>query len=309
MRVALAEEWGGVDSVELAERPDPVAAAGQVLIRVHAAGVGPWDVGFLGGGFPGLTLPFVPGQEVAGVVEAAEDGVDLQPGEHVYGTLFPAGGGFAELALGSADSLAPMPQQATFVEAAGLVIGAGTAYEGLLDRGRLQAGETALITAAAGGVGTSAVQIAAAVDARPVGVASPNNHEYLRSLGAVEVFDYHAPGWAEQVRAAIPGGVDLLLDCAGGATRDQAIAAVRDGGRALFIVLSGRPPQLDRGITGESFAAHGGRGRLERLNRLVDAGKLRPQVGAVLPLDQAREALGRVASRHTRGKVVLQIRP
>jgi NADPH:quinone reductase len=307
MRVALAEELGGIDRVELGERPDPAPAAGQALVRVHGAGVGLWDVGFLGGGFPGVALPFVPGQEVAGVVEAVGDGADVQPGERVYASLFPAGGGFAELALASADRLAPMPDQASFAEAAGLVIGGGTAHEGLLDRGRLQPGETVLITAAAGGVGSAAVQIAAAVGARPLGVASPDNHDYLRSLGASEVFDYHAPDWAQQVRAAVPGGVDLLLDGAGGQTRDRAIGAVRDGGRAVFIVLHGPPAQLERGVTGESFAAHVNRQRLEALRGLVDAGTLRPQVGAVLPLEQARAALERVAGRHTRGKIVLRI--
>jgi len=88
MRVALAEELGGIDSVELSERPAPAPAAGQALVRVHGAGVGLWDVGFLGGGFPGLALPFVPGQEVAGVVEAAGDGAGVQPGERVYASLF-----------------------------------------------------------------------------------------------------------------------------------------------------------------------------------------------------------------------------
>ena len=307
MRAALARQLSGIDSVELGELPDPAPAAGQALIRVHGAGVGPWDVGFLGGGFPGLALPFVPGQEVAGVVEAVGDGAGVQPGERVYAVLFPAGGGFAELALASADRLAPMPGTANFVEAAGLVIGAGTAYEGLIDRGRLQAGETVLITAAAGGVGSAAVQIAAAVGARVVAVASPPNHDYLLSLGASEVFDYHAADWAQQVRAVVPGGVDLLFDGAGGQTRDQALGAVRDGGRAISIVLQGTPLQLERGITGESFAAHGGRPRLEQLAALVDAGKLRPQAETVLPLDQAREALARVAARHTRGKIVLQI--
>jgi NADPH:quinone reductase len=88
------------------------------------------------------------------------------------------------------------------------VIGGGTAYEGLVDRGRLRAGETVLITAAAGGVGSAAVQIAAAVGARPLDVASLDNHDYLRGLGASEVFDYHAADWVQQVRAAVPGGVD-----------------------------------------------------------------------------------------------------
>jgi NADPH2:quinone reductase len=285
--------------VELAERPDPVPAAGQALVRVHAAGVGPWDVGFLGGGFPGLALPFVPGQEISGVVEAAGAGAGVQPGQRVYASLFPAGGGFADLALASAERLAPMPGRASFAEAAALVIGGGTAYEGLAGRGRLQAGETVLITAAAGGVGSAAVQIAAALGARPLAVASPGNHDYLRGLGAREVFDYHAADWAQQVRAAVPGGVDLLLDGAGGQTRDRAIGAVRDGGRAIFIVLHGPPAPLERGITGESFAAP--------LRRLVEAGQLRPQIEAVLPLDRAREALARVAGRHTRGKIVLQI--
>ncbi len=307
MRAALAQQLSGIDSVELGELPDPAPAAGQALIRVHGAGVGPWDVGFLGGGFPGLALPFVPGQEVAGVVEAVGDGAGVRPGERVYAVLFPAGGGFAELALASADRLAPMPGKANFVEAAGLVIGAGTAYEGLIDRGRLQAGETVLITAAAGGVGSAAVQIAAAVGARVVAVASPSNHDYLLSLGASEVVDYHAADWAQQVRAVVSGGVNLLFDGAGGQTRDQALDAVRDGGRAISIVLQGTPLQPERGITGESFAAHGGRPRLEQLAALVDAGKLRPQTETVLPLDQAREALVRVAARHTRGKIALQI--
>jgi NADPH:quinone reductase len=309
MRVALAETLDGIDSVKLTERPDPAPAAGQVLVRVHGAGVGPWDVGFLGGGFPGVALPFIPGQEIAGVIEAVGDGADAQPGERVYGILFPAGGGFAELAVAPADRVGPMPDRASFAEAAGLVIGAGTAHEGLVDRGRLQAGETVLITAAAGGVGSAAVQIAAAVGARPIGVASPDNHDYLRRLGAGEVFDYHAADWVQQVRAAVPGGVDLLFDAAGGQTRDRAIGAVRDGGRAIFIVLAGPPAQLERGITGESFAAHADRQRLEALRGLVDAGKLRPQVEAVLPLDQAREALARVATRRTRGKIVLQVAP
>jgi NADPH:quinone reductase-like Zn-dependent oxidoreductase len=153
MRAALAEELGWIDHVELRERPDPGPAAGQALVRVGGAGVGPWDVGFLSGGFPGLTLPFVPGQEIAG--------------------------------------------------------------------------------------------------ARVFGVASPANNDYLRGLGATQVFDYHAADWAEQMRAAIPEGIDLLLDGAGGRTRDQAIGVVRDGGRAVFIVLQGPAARLERGITGE----------------------------------------------------------
>src|SRR5438105_6340971 len=116
MRVALARKLDGIDSVELGELPDPEPAAGQALVRVHGGGVGAWDVGFLGGGFPGIAVPFVPGQEVAGIVEAAGDGAGVQPGERVYAGLFPAGGGFAELALAAADRVAPMPGRASFAE-------------------------------------------------------------------------------------------------------------------------------------------------------------------------------------------------
>jgi NADPH:quinone reductase len=307
MRVVLAEELGGIDSLELGERPDPAPARGEALIRVHGAGAGPWDVGFLDGGFPGVAVPFVPGQEVAGVVQLAGDGTDVKPGDRVYTSLFPAGGGLAELAVAPSDRLAPMPEQAGFEEAAGLVIGAGTAHEGLVDRGLLQAGESVLITAAAGGVGSAAVQIAAALGARPLGVASPLNHDYVRGLGASAVFDYHAPDWVQQVLAAVPGGVDVLFDCVGGQTNDQAVGAVHDGGRAISVIPPfGRVP-LERGIVSESFAASVTRQRLEAVSRLVDAGQLRPQVEAVLPLEQAREGLRRVASGHTRGKVVFKI--
>jgi NADPH:quinone reductase len=147
------------------------------------------------------------------------------------------------------------------------------------------------------------VQIAASMGARPLSVANPRNHGYLRSLGASEVFDYHAADGVQQVRAAVPAGVDQLLDCAGGRTRDQAIGAVRDGGRAISIVFPGPRARLQRGLTGESFAAHVTRQRLEALRRLVDMGRLCPRVQAVLPLDQARQALTQVAGRHMRKKV------
>lgn len=304
MRAALVRELGGIGSVELSEWPDPTPAAGQAVVRVRGAGIGPWDVSRISGTFRPPPVPYIPGFEVAGVVESVGDGVDVQPGDRVYANL-NGGGGFAEYALASADHLARKPDGVSFEEAAGLVVGGGTAYEGLVDRGRLQAGETVLITAAAGGVGNAAVQITAAMGARPLGVASPRNHDYLLGLGASEVFDYHAADWVQQVLAVVPGGVDMLFDAAGGETRDRAVGAVREGGRAIF--LPGPPAELERGIRGESFSVDVTRRRLEAIGGLVDAGKLRPQIEAIVPFEQVRDALGRVAGRHTRGKIVLQI--
>ena len=256
MRVALARKLDGIDSVELGELPDRQPAAGQALVRVHGAGVGLWDVGFLGGGFPGVSLPFVPGQEIAGVVEAVGESVGVSRASGVYGSV-PVGGGFAELAVASADQLAPMPAAASFQEAAGLVISAGTAYEGLVDRGRLRAGETVLITAAAGGVGSAAVQIAVGNGARVLGVASSANHDYLRGLGASEVFDYHAADWVQQVRATVPGDVDMLLDCAVGRPVTNANRYGTDGGRAYVSSSKAPLPSWSVASPANSFAAHG----------------------------------------------------
>jgi NADPH2:quinone reductase len=306
VRVALVRELGGIDSVELRERPVPTPAPGQVLVRVRGAGVGPWDAAMISGAFGRPALPYIPGFEVAGVVEVAGDAAGVRPGDLVYANLGVAGGGFAEYAVADTDRLARMPERVSFEEAAGLVVGGGTALDGLVDHARLQPGETVLITAAAGGVGSAAVQIAAAVGAWPLGVSSRRNRGYLRDLGAREVFDYHAGDWVQQVRAAAPAGVDVLFDAAGGQTRDQALGAVREGGRAVF--LAGAPAHLGRGVAGESLDADVNRQRLEAISRLVGAGRLRPQVEAVLPFEQAPEALQRVAGRHTRGKIVLQIR-
>src|ERR1700730_8123496 len=142
MLVAQVRELGGIGSVELRERPDPTPAAGQAVVRVRGAGVGPWDVAMISVAFGRPALPYIPGFEVAGVVEAVGDGADVQPGDRVYANLGVAGGGFTEYALADADRLARMPQQVSFEEAAGLVVGGGTALDGLVDRGRLQVGET-----------------------------------------------------------------------------------------------------------------------------------------------------------------------
>jgi NADPH:quinone reductase-like Zn-dependent oxidoreductase len=256
----------------------------------------------ISGAFGQPVLPYVPGFEVAGVVEAAGDGVEIHPGGRVWASLGTAGGGFAEYALADVGGLSRMPAKLTFEEAAGLVVGGGTAWDGLVQRGRVRAGETVLITAAAGGVGGAAVQLAAAAGARPLGVASSRNHDYLRGLGASEVFDYHDADWAEQVLAAVPGGVDVLFDAFGGQTRDQALGAVREGGRAIFLV--GAPSQLRQGVAGESLDADINERVLGAIARLVDDGSLLPQVEAIVPFEQVGEALQRVAGRHTRGKVI-----
>src|SRR5919109_3481529 len=190
MRAAYYDEHGGPDKLQVGERPRPLPGIGEVLIRNRAAAVGIWDVNVMAGRFGEPPLPMIPGCEIAGVVEVVGNGSDLAPGDQVYGCLGFASGGLAEYAIAPSGRLARKPSDVSFEQAAALVVGAGTAYEGLIDRAGLQPGETVLITAASGSVGTAAVQIAAGIGARVVGVGSARNHDYLRSLGAADTFDY-----------------------------------------------------------------------------------------------------------------------
>jgi NADPH2:quinone reductase len=311
MRAAFYNAHGEPEKLQIGHRPKPRPVPGKLLIKNYAAAVGAWDVGVMASGFGDPPLPMIPGCEVAGVVEAVSDGSDLEPsdlklGDEVYGCLGFASGGFAEYSIAAPDHLAHKPERVSFEQAAALVVGAGTAYEGLIDRARLRPGEAVLITAAAGGVGTAAVQIAAAVGARVLGVASARNHDYIRGLGASETFDYHDPEWVPRLKQAVPDGVDVLFDGAGNQTRDRAIAVVKDGGRGVFIV--GAPTDLRPDIQAHLFSADVTRDRLEAINQLVQERKLAAHIEAELPLKQAREAMTHVARGHTRGRVVLKIR-
>ena len=304
MRAAYYEEPGGPENLKVGERPDPEPGPGEVLIRNRAAGVGIWDVKIMASASANRSFPAIPGFEAAGVLEQAGDS-GMRVGDPAYAQLGAHRGGYAEYSVARSDHVAPKPPTASFEEAAGLVIGAGTAYEGLIDRGHIQAGETVLVTAASGGVGVSAVQIAASLGARVVAVASSSNHDLLRELGASEAFDYHDPTWVDQVSAAAPGGVDVLFDGAGGDTRDRAVGAVKDGGRGVFLV--GKPQNLPRGITAEQFSADPTGERLRAIGHLVAEGKLRAVMDSTFALDDAPAAVARVASHHSRGRVALTI--
>lgn len=309
MRAAYYDAYGGPENVRLGERPDPAPDADHLLVRTHAAGVGIWDVLIMGSpGIPGndAPLPRIPGFEVAGTVEVGA--AEFRPGDRVFGSLWgSSGGGFAELARVSVRQAALMPEGLDFLQAAGLVISAGTAYEGLIDRAKLRVGETVLVTAASGGVGSAAVQIARSAGARVIAVASARNHSYLRDLGAETAVDYHDPGFVEQLRGAAPSGFDVLFDGTGNQVRDQALALVRTGGRAIFIAVQAPAPPAPDGVEVQSFGATVNSTRLKAVAELVSRGKLRMPLEAEFPLERAREAMEQVRALHTQGRVVLRI--
>jgi NADPH:quinone reductase-like Zn-dependent oxidoreductase len=296
MRAVIVPNFGDPSVLTVVDMAVPEPAPGQVLVRVAGAGVGPWDAKARRGAFGTRRLPFVPGVEVSGTVEAAGDGTGaFSPGDAVYGS---PGGGYAEYALVDAPKLAIAPGSLDLVDAGAVPVGAVTALEGIDDHLHLGGGERVLVAGAAGGVGTFVVQLAKVRGAHVVATASPANHEFLRGLGADEVVDYHGD-WVGEV-----GQVDAAYDCVGGPTWEGCVDAVRDGGRAVTIAAWGAEmdrPGVDLGVFSASVTA----ARLAEIAGLVESGRVGVEVAARLPLAQAAEAHEAVESGHTRGKIVL----
>jgi NADPH:quinone reductase-like Zn-dependent oxidoreductase len=304
MRAIAIEGFGGRDRLELVDLPIPEPGPDDVLVRVRAAGVGPWDAKVREGLFGGRSFPRVLGMEGSGIVEGVGEGVsDLRQGDEVY---VYSGGCYAEYVAAPAQKTARKPAALSFVEAAGVPVAGSTAHQGLTEEIDLEEGETVLISGAAGGVGTMAVQIAASLGARVLGTASPRNHDYLRSLGADEAIDYHGD-WVAAARAAAPGGVDAVFDCVGGETFRRSFDAVRDAGRVVTIVAFGEEVEPGRGISYHAFSARARRPKLEQLSEMFDAGSLRLEIAEILPLERAAEAQRLVETGHTRGKIVLKV--
>jgi NADPH:quinone reductase len=310
MRAAYYEAFGGPENIKVDECPDPIPDAEHMLVRTHAAGVGVWDVAIMAGLLGDLPLPRIPGAEIAGTVEVAAG--SFSAGDRVFCSLWESGaagipdprGGFAQICAARVDATAALPESLEFPEAAGLVINGATAYEGLVDRAKLKSGETVLITAASGGVGTAAMQIARAQGARIVAVASSRNHAYLSDLGAAVTVDYNDPAFVQQLASAAPDGFDVLFDGTGNEIADQVAGLVRKGGRGIFV--AGPPPARD-GVEFQFFGATVSASRLEAVAQLASDGKLHMPIAAEFSLENACEALEQVAERHTVGRVVLRI--
>lgn len=292
----MVPEFGDPSVLTVTDLPIPEAGPGAVVVRVSAAGVGPWDAKSRAGLFGARTFPFVPGAEVSGTVEAVGEGVDnLTVGDAVYGSPH---GGYAEYVVADAAKLAPAPRSIDLAAAAAVPIGAITALEGIDDHLHLGPGDRVLVAGAAGGVGTFVVQLAKVRGASVVATASPVNHEFLRRLGADEVVDYHGD-WVPAV-----GTVDAAYDCVGGSTWEGCVAALGDGGRAVTIAAFGSPVARE-GVTLGIFSASVTTARLEETAGLIDAGRVVVEITARLPLEEAARAHELIETGHTRAKIIL----
>jgi NADPH:quinone reductase-like Zn-dependent oxidoreductase len=299
MQAVLIHETGRPDVLhyEEADRPEP--DDGQVLIRVHAAAVNPTDWKARRG-LSETRLPAVLGRDVSGAVELSRaDG--FAEGDDVLG--YVAGGGYAEFALASTDTIAKKPAGLSYEQAAALPVAGMTAWQALFDRGGLERGQTALIAGAAGGVGHLAVQFAKVAGARVIGTGSARNRDFVLGLGADEYVDY-----TEQDVGAAVSGVDLAFDTVGGDTTQALVPTLRDGG--ILVTIANAPPE-------EAARAHGARAellvmspnseQLARIAELVASGEVRVEISEVLPLSEVQRAHELSESGHTRGKIVLTV--
>lgn len=301
MRAAGFETFGPPEVLRLLELPEPHAGPGEVRVRVKAAGVMPFDCLVRGDRLPQgvqIRMPQVPGNEFAGVVDRIGEGVNgFAEGEEVLGfSLLQA---YAEYLVVRPEQIVRKPAGMPW-EVAGGFSGNGQGAQMAMEMLRIGPGDAVLIHAAAGGLGTFSVQLARERGASLViGTASPGNHEYLRSLGAVPVA--YGEGLADRVRAIAPGGVDAVLDAAGGAALRDSLELVRDKDRMTTFTAFELARELGVPLVrGERTAE-----RLWQLVDLYDRGNIRIHIRSVYGLDQAAHAHAEVESGHGRGKVVI----
>jgi NADPH:quinone reductase-like Zn-dependent oxidoreductase len=305
LRGIAIREFGGADQMELMELDDPPLGPDVVVIDIKAAGVNPVDWKLRNGGlaerFP-HHFPVGIGWDAAGVVAAAGPAVrDFAPGDEVYAYCRkPAlgDGTYAERIGLPRAQVARKPEKASFVEAAAIPLAALTAWECLTEALELQAGESILVTAGSGGVGHFAVQLARALGAEVYATASPRNHDFVRSLGATEVVDYNEGGVADAI-----GEVDTVLDVVGGDGQADALAALRDGGRAVSIV----DPSVRERPGGLYVFVQPNAASLRELARRFDAGEFRVEIEETFPLDRAADAHRLIEEGHVRGKLVIEL--
>lgn len=294
--------------MKLEEVDQPTPAAGEVLIKVAATSVNPvdWKVreGKENDQF-GVKLPAILGWDAAGIIEEVGAGVTaFKPGDEVYAMPnFPRDGTYAEYAIAQAGEVAMKPKSLGFTEAAAVPMGSLTAWQGIFDQGNLQAGQRILIHAAAGGVGSFAVQFAKWGGAYVIGTASGANVDFVKSLGADEVIDYKTQKFEDVVK-----DVDVVFDLIGGEVEKASIKVLKPGGILVTTVGLQHKDQLESaGIKGKEYFSQSVPEDLNQIAALIDEGKVKPVIAKVLPLAQAAEAQKESAGGHVRGKIVLEV--
>jgi NADPH:quinone reductase-like Zn-dependent oxidoreductase len=302
MKALRLHEPVGAEGLVYEDAPDPVPAVGDVLVEVHACGFTAselyWPIWTDRNGHERTVI--VPGQEVSGVVvELGFGTAGVAVGDEVYGlTDAYRDGAAAGLIAVEARDVAPMPTSVDHVHAAALPQAGLTSWQALFTHGELTAGQTVVVHGAAGAVGSMAIQLARTVDARVVATGRSGHRSVALELGADDFVGLDQDGWEEAV-----GQADLVFDTIGGDVLERSPAIVRPGGALISVVA---PPPASDGIRTLNFIREPNREQLGEIARLVDAGTIRPQVGAVYPLAEGREAFTAKSTPGIPGRVILQ---
>ncbi|MFD9901530.1 NADP-dependent oxidoreductase [Mesorhizobium sp. NPDC059025] len=308
MRAIVQTSVGGPEVLTIGDHPTPEPTKGEVLVRVHAAGINPVDAAVRSGAYPLLgEPPFTVGWDIAGVVEKlGPDATGFAVGDEVFGMpLFPReAAAYAEFVAAPANELVLKPKAIDHIHAGALPLAGLTAWQGLVGAAQIGAGQRVLVQAAAGGVGHLAVQIAKARGAYVVATTSSSKLDFVRGLGADEVIDYTATRFSDVVSA-----IDTVLEPIGGENAEQALKVLKDGGTLvslLGISDKAKAEARKRGIRHEHISVVPDQAGLGELAKLIDAGKLIVHVSRTFPLEQAGEAHAFLATKPT-GKIALRI--
>ncbi|UCF32155.1 MAG: NADP-dependent oxidoreductase [bacterium] len=308
MKAVRIHSYGGHEVLVLEEAPIPDIADDEVLIRVRAAAVNPvdWKVraGFLQE-MLSYRFPLILGWDVSGTVAKAGSGASgLREGDDVYALPdISRDGSYAEYVAVKAATVAPKPRSIDHVQAASVPLAGLTAWQSLFDAADLQGGQSVLIQAAAGGVGSFAVQFARWRGARVLGTASARNRDFLIDLGADEVIDYTRTPFEE-----VTGDLDVVLDAMGGRIQERSWQVLKKGGVLVSIV---GPPDREKaaeyGVRGEGVFVQPSAAQLTSIAELIDGGQIRTNVTEVLTLAEAARAHELSETEHVRGKIVLKV--
>jgi NADPH:quinone reductase len=318
MKAILVREFGGPEVLKLAEVPTPKPQANQVLVKIHAAGVNPYDTYMRNGTYAiKPPLPYTPGSDAAGAVEAVGDGVtSVKPGDRVY-TAKTVTGAYAEYAVTLEDQVHRLPQNITFEQGAGVWVPYGTAYFALHHHANAKAGETVLVHGASGGVGTASLQMARGIGLTVFGTAgSDKGLDLVKREGAQQAFHHGKAGYQEEILKATGGkGVDIILEMLANVNLGGDLKMLASHGRVIVIgnrgevTINPRDLMLRRGAVraftlwaatqAETTEIHSG------IIAGLENGTLRPVVGKQIPLAEAARAHKEVLEPGASGKIVL----
>ena len=316
MKAVTIENFGGINQVKISQVPTPEPLDNEVQIAIEDAAVNPVDWKICEGELKSMLpheFPIILGWDAAGVVKAVGKKVrNFSVGDQVFAYCRKPTvkwGTYAEYVCVDEKQVALKPKSLTFAQASSIPLAGLTAWQALFDIGGLRKGETVLIHAGSGGVGSIAIQLAKNAGARVITTASSKNHSYVKKLGADTVIDYQKENFVDSIKKAIPEGVDLVIDTIGGSTRQQSLNVLKSNGRLVTMVEMIDPAtRWPNNIRCYSMFVEPNGSQLQQISDLVTQGKVKPPSILEMKLEEAAIALEKNRSGHTCGKIVLKIR-